>query len=151
MGSRNPPRINLLKLHGSIDWMIDQNDNVQERESTFSLYGEKFKGRLMIYPIHEKFVSQEPYFSLYSCFKSMLSVSQVCIAIGYSFRDQSVNNAFLDVFKNDASKKLYVVNMNTAPIKERLKSAPANNVTYINATFGAPEFISTLTQNMMNS
>jgi hypothetical protein len=84
-----------IKLHGSIDWWLNDKGKVvlsMEQNNPF----EVLIDRTMIYPIYEKFVSKDPFFALYQYFRKMLFKDDVAIVIGYSFRDTSINNAFLD-------------------------------------------------------
>jgi hypothetical protein len=66
----------------------------------------------MIYPIGEKPILQEPYFSFYSIFKEQ--PWEVMIAIGYSFRDELINTAIVERLNEGLAKKprvkLIVVN-----------------------------------------
>lgn len=68
--------IEYLKLYGSINWWIrDRDKRVVERnegQPGISLMGETYKEQLMIYPIYEKYVSEDPYFSLYYYFRRLL-------------------------------------------------------------------------------
>lgn len=102
--------IGLLKLHGSIDWAIRDDGQIVQKEGLDSFYGERYTGRLMVYPIYEKHVSKDPSSSLFICFRNLLSRSNVFIVIGYSFRDQSINNAFLDALLEDRKKRIIIVN-----------------------------------------
>ena len=55
-------KINILKLHGSIDWRIRDSDRQVVRcDSPTSLMGEKYTDPLMVYPIYEKYVSEDHY------------------------------------------------------------------------------------------
>ena len=85
----------LLKLHGSI-WQFKQGDRIiQTISEPKSLPLNISVGeQMMIYPIGEKPILQDPYFSLYSIFKEQ--PWNILIAIGYSFRDEPVNVAILE-------------------------------------------------------
>ena len=65
---------------------------------------------MMIYPVGEKPILQEPYFSFYSLFKEQLW--SVLIVIGYSFRDAPVNTAILERLsaQEGPNPKLIVIN-----------------------------------------
>lgn len=65
---------------------------------------------MMIYPVGEKPILQEPYFSFYSLFKEQLW--RVLIVIGYSFRDAPVNTAILERLsaQEEPNPKLIVIN-----------------------------------------
>lgn len=77
--------IEYLKLHGSIDWWIRGSDKrIIQREHNVSLRGEQYPGQLMVYPVYEKYISQDPYFSLYYYFRSLLYYNDVYLVIGFS-------------------------------------------------------------------
>jgi hypothetical protein len=57
----NQNELEYLKLHGSIDWWIRNRDNrIVMRESNYSLMGEMYSQRSMIYPAYDKRISKEP-------------------------------------------------------------------------------------------
>jgi len=103
----------LIKLHGSI-WQFRQKDRIiQTIADPKSLPLKVSVGeQMMIYPVGEKPILQEPYYSFYSIFKEQ--PWNVLIAIGYSFRDEPVNIAILEKLKAQQSPKpkLIVVNPN---------------------------------------
>ena len=54
-----------LKLHGSIDWWLREPDNaIVYNDNSTTLLGEKYKQRMMIYPIYGKPDTLEPYVSM---------------------------------------------------------------------------------------
>jgi hypothetical protein len=93
----------------------------------------------MIYPIYEKYVSEDPYFSLYYYFRKLLYWNDNYVVIGYSFRDQSINNAFADALRNKSNSRLIVVNSNIKNIQSRIDqyfSKLSAKVDIIEARFG---------------
>jgi len=107
----------LIKLHGSI-WQFRQGDRViQTIADPQSLPLEVSVGeQMMIYPVGEKPILQEPYYSFYSIFKEQ--PWNVLIVIGYSFRDEPVNIAILEKlkFKSSPRPKLIVVDPNAKSV-----------------------------------
>jgi hypothetical protein len=87
-------RIEYLKLHGSIDWWLGEDNNIYH-DFTGQNPLIRLRERMMIYPIYEKYISKEPFFTLYQYFRSLL-FEDIVIIIGYSFADISINNAFID-------------------------------------------------------
>jgi len=64
---------------------------------------------MMIYPVGEKPILREPYYSFYSIFKEQ--PWNILIAIGHSFRDEPVNTAILERLETRTIRtKLIVVN-----------------------------------------
>jgi hypothetical protein len=139
-------KIEYLKLHGSIDWWIrDSDQRVVKRESPYTYGTEKYSGQLMVYPIYEKYVSLEPFFSIFSYFRSMLYVHDIYVVIGYSFRDPAINNAFSDMLRKKAESRIVIVNPNTDQIKKRiLDNFPEKKLDVIRRCFEDDTMISEL-------
>jgi hypothetical protein len=138
----NNPDINqveYLKLHGSIDWWIRDSDKiVVERESPTSLRDETYSEQLMIYPIYEKYISQNPFFSLYYYFRRILYYHDVYVVIGYSFRDPSINNAFKDALRSKPKSRIVIVNPNPDNILQRIRpNFPRNKIDIVPIHFGS--------------
>lgn len=131
-------KIEYLKLHGSIDWWIRQRDNrIMAREYPVSLMGKNYNARQMVYPIYDKKVSENPYAYLYSYFRKLLNIHDVYIVIGYSFRDNSINNAFKDFLQQKPTSRMIIVNRNPKSIANRImKVFPNNRIDIIERPFG---------------
>ncbi|MDD2466651.1 MAG: SIR2 family protein [Desulfobulbus sp.] len=85
-----PPRwVRLWKLHGSVNWWIDDNGNVFRGDS------KKGNGnKQMIYPSHLKYSQSRrmPYLAMQDRLSTFLSTGQsVLVTNGYSFVDQHLN------------------------------------------------------------
>ena len=123
-GQYHDKEIEYLKLHGSINWWIRDSDKQiverNERQPGTSLMGESYKEQLMIYPVYEKYVSENPYFSLYYYFRKLLEFHDEYVVIGYSFRDQSINNAFADALRSRRNSRLIIVNRHRNNIEQRI-------------------------------
>src|SRR5437588_475071 len=85
----------LLKLQGSLDWWARDDGRIVISEYGKPAYGEKLTDHIMIYPVYEKYISREPFYSLYTAFRRNLREEEIIVVIGYSFRDISVNNALV--------------------------------------------------------
>lgn len=117
---KNDPfgRINLFKLHGSIDWvrledmdaweeekLVDkQRENIQEKHNPFLIFGQGTKT-----------FSVEPFFSLINHLNNRLNSrsKDYFFVIGYSFFDPYVNNLLFNAVRD--LKKLIIVNPNFGP------------------------------------
>jgi hypothetical protein len=76
----------IIKLHGSISWyrlasglMVDYPEGMPTRDRP--------QGRLMLYPIEEKAMYEEPYLVLLNCFREDLRKARKWLFIGYRFND----------------------------------------------------------------
>jgi hypothetical protein len=136
--------VKYLKLHGSINWWIRDGDKriVQrnERNPATTLMGETYSERLLIYPIYEKYISLDPYYSLHYYFRKLLYQHTDYVVIGYSFRDQSINNAFADALRANPSSRMIVVNNDMDSINKRVDSIYSDKaekkITKIDIAFG---------------
>jgi hypothetical protein len=143
--------IKYLKLHGSINWWIRKRDKKimrrNEPQPSTSLMGESYKEQLMIYPIYEKYVSQDPYFSLYYYFRKLLYFHEEYVVIGYSFRDPSINNAFADALRDRRNSRLIIVNSKPNNIEKRINdNFPQEQVEIVETPFGDNDLYSELRQ-----
>jgi hypothetical protein len=136
-----------LKLHGSIDWWKRDDGKIVTSGSNESLYGERLIEHLMIYPVYEKYISLEPFYSLYIAFRKILFEEEVIIIIGYSFRDVSINNAFLDHLRNNLKARL-IITCKLHSVEVRIKNifkGFSTRISIIEKYFGEESFISDLT------
>ena len=138
--------IEYLKLHGSIDWWIRSSDKrIVQREHSKSLRGEKYPGQLMLFPVYEKHISEDPYFALYYYFRHLLNINNAYLVIGYSFRDPSINNAFRDALTNKPASRIIIVNNNRKAIENRVNEIfPQNKVEFVEDQFGSSNLPSVL-------
>ena len=115
-------RINLYKLHGSVDWVRltdmdtwedpklrgDWNDelleNIDERHNPYIVFGQGTKS-----------FSVEPFFSIIHHFNKILKSEEkrYFFVIGYSFFDPYINNLLFNAISE--SKKLIIINPSFAP------------------------------------
>jgi hypothetical protein len=105
---RHPTNKWLIKLHGSI-WQFKTKERIiqtigpPESSPLDISVGEQ----MMIYPVGEKPILKEPYYSFYSIFKEQ--PWSILIVIGHSFRDEPVNIAILERLVGAPASKLIVI------------------------------------------
>lgn len=91
------PKIFLYKLHGSLGWKEHKTEGLEriiyERKSQYP----NFTKDLVIYPTLDPKhpTTEEPFASIHKEFDQRMEEIDVCISIGYSFRDSHVNEIFL--------------------------------------------------------
>ena len=96
------------------------------------------------YPIYEKHISQDPFFTLYQYFRWKLFHEEIVIVIGYSFRDPSINSAFSDWIHSGPSSRLIIVSrpQNHKAILDIL--GHSSRIQFLENYFGEPGFITNL-------
>lgn len=85
-------RAHVIKLHGSIDWHLGEDDRVW-RVRDGDLYPEQVS-RVLIYPQATKYLAtqRDPFASQFDVFRRFMgSVENVFITCGYSFGDEHIN------------------------------------------------------------
>ena len=133
---------NYLKLHGSLDWWKRNDGRIVISNMGGKLYGRELVEHLMIYPIYEKYISLEPFYSLYSAFRKRLWEELIVVIIGYSFRDISVNNAFADFLRFNKNARI-IISTKSKSVKDRINktfSFTRNRVQIIETYFGEKDF-----------
>lgn len=120
-------KIHLAKLHGSVNYYSRLKDDAivkypgDLRQNGTNVFGERLE-RMMIYPIGEKYVIKTPYFQLLQKFREDLSKEGVVVIIGYSFRDDPINNALIErIIRNDPIKLVIVAGDPANAIKNNIQ------------------------------
>jgi hypothetical protein len=117
------PAINIFKLHGSIDLYVTNEAVVElpvQPAKKRMLNGREIQKELLIYPTHGKQVVAYPYLDLLTSFSRSLMNAELCLVIGYSFRDQYINGIFYNATKKDPSLVIIVVDPNANKITRKL-------------------------------
>lgn len=115
-------RINLYKLHGSLDWVRLDSGDFKEEENLYDQekgHIEEDHSPYLIFGQGTKTFSVEPFFTLIQHFRNKLKDRRYIFVIGYSFFDPYINNLLIDAVKG-TSKKLIVINPIFGP--EHLKT-----------------------------
>ena len=123
-------KINYFKLHGSLDWEME-NGYLKGSSSH-----EPSKNPWIIFGEESKMVSIEPFLSLLIRFKERLKSADFVVCIGYSFFDTYINNLLLQSV-NTSGKKLIIVDIKDESkdqFLERLKYIQENDFNHRNNT-----------------
>ena len=92
--------ISLLKLHGSIDWSVEHNLQGPNQQQRFSQYvvrqvdpkkDQKVYTPALLFGQRNKLRSEGPFSDLLGAFRRRLSESESVTIVGYSMRDDHVN------------------------------------------------------------
>ena len=134
---RNSERPKLIKLHGSINWLIESDGTITEQLNipTYTFVDRKYIGELMVYPIQQKELYIEPYIPMFYQLNDELKNKSNWIIIGYSFNDPVIREIFL---KNSNEKKnIILVHPHANEIKnEKLKDIKCKKFSCLEKKFG---------------
>lgn len=102
----------LYKLHGSLDWKRRTDQIVFRTGEEGRPVDTNYQDNLVIYPtLSPKRVHQENLFrDIFNEFNKKLANADVCIVIGFSFRDSYLADTFVDFINN--GKQLIVISPN---------------------------------------
>jgi len=130
----------LCKLHGSVDWF-----QVGDRVYQFpfvpgqNLTNKQMAGRMMIYPASEKYAMISPYAECLFYLRRSLMTDEIdpyVIAVGYSFRDDPINNAFIDAIKVNPRLRILSVRPLATANQYELEDPLRSKVVPVDAEFG---------------
>ncbi len=91
--------IKLFKVHGSLNWRETTENSVEKVFTEERTLGNPtHKRNVVIYPTltHKQNHTVQYLNTLYELFKTIMGRIRCCVVIGYSFRDQDINEVFLD-------------------------------------------------------
>jgi hypothetical protein len=133
--------INFGKLHGSINYYKQEEGRIVKYPTSLDeedMNSERIIDNMMIYPIGEKYTTITPYFEILSRFRNTLINEKVVIVIGYSFRDDPINNAFVDrAIRHRKSFKIILVDPVANDIIGHMPNVLQPLVTPVETEFGS--------------
>ncbi|MBU7544760.1 SIR2 family protein [Weissella cibaria] len=91
-----PSVMNLLKIHGSLTWEYDYQNNVVRQSKDF------VKKPIMVFPSSDKYSQsyQQPYFDLFVKFQELLKQpNTLLITTGFSFADNHISQMIISSIK----------------------------------------------------
>lgn len=138
--------LQLLKLHGSINWLIDKKTNnvIEVAETGRSYLGREYEGEMMIYPIAEKELYLDPYISMLLRLNRELERKSVWLVIGYSFNDPVVREIFIR--KSTSEKRLILVHPQANSVSNHRLSGMKAEQILMEKHFGVLEEIVDITE-----
>ena len=105
----SPAKINLYKLHGSLDWEYDEDiEDIIIKENVYDN-----QEPLIIFGSYSKMLSFDPFLYMLSKFRDLLHEATILFVIGYSFHDKYINNMIIQQLSintiDSYSKKLIII------------------------------------------
>lgn len=110
-------RIYYHKLHGSLNWKMDEED-VHNRDKIIEIDEEEMEGLVrddvkltdqIIFGTSRKYRSEAPYTFLYGNFVQALGSAKILIVVGYSYTDVHINDALRNAL--NYNENLYILNV----------------------------------------
>jgi hypothetical protein len=99
----------LHKLHGSLDWKQQASGKIVKTHEESQPTDPRYQGNSLIYPTlsPKEEESTEPYKSIIERFETFMKTVDVCIVIGYSFRDH-LNHSFMEMLDRGKTKLIII-------------------------------------------
>lgn len=111
------PGINLLKLHGSVNWAWERPAPAANMPSSKTISGLSNADVVswqhepaIIFGERNKLTAAGPFLSLLAAFEQALASADRLTAVGYSFRDPHVNEYVTRWLRGDAARRLRIIN-----------------------------------------
>lgn len=114
----------IYKLHGSINWYIDEHDVMRwisepVREGKTTSLGHKVEKELLLYPAVAKYTFREPFYTMFHYLKKYLVECKVCCVVGYSFRDEDILGLFHDAMMINKRLNIVLIDKNAETIRRK--------------------------------
>ncbi|CAG1013143.1 hypothetical protein ANAEL_04612 [Anaerolineales bacterium] len=111
-------KIPLIKLHGSIDWALSDGKTGKEKPLPYQIIrrvdpnakGQQHFQPAVIFGSKNKLTAKGPFLSLLQSFEAQLLKSEILTIIGYSFRDEHVNEFITNWFNGDVARRMRIIN-----------------------------------------
>lgn len=130
-------RILLFKLHGSSTWRLNTRTRKYSKESTAEPAAEgSAHENALVWPGLTKTIKEGPYETHYAYLEECLRHAQLCVVVGFSFRDQVIRDHFTDALAANQLLRIAVIDPNAEAVaKERLEAEDFTRVKPIVARF----------------
>lgn len=104
----------IYKLHGSITWYSDENDDMRwitepVKTGITTALGHKVASELLVYPAFAKYTFREPFYQMFHYLKTCLVECKMCYVVGYSFRDDDILGLFHDAMMINEDLRLTII------------------------------------------
>jgi len=128
-----------VKLHGSVDWVFLETGEILEADPSTYTRSRK-RGKAMLYPIQQKDLYVDPWFTLFRDFRKGLALSKQLYVIGYGFNDEFILNAFSEALGSRGDNVLIIVNPHAFDLIEKFPEKHRSKITPLPIRFGDQYF-----------
>lgn len=148
-------QLNIFKLHGSLYWFRTKSNKTIKvpmkglQTSLLKYLTDEEVSEMMIYPTLEKNKQSGVYSWLSQKFKDELNHSDVCVVMGYSFRDGDIKESILESLSSNHNLWLIIASPHASEYKKEIFSYD-NSIAARIVTMDM-DMISALTDRTLNS
>jgi hypothetical protein len=125
------PAIWLYKLHGSLNWRRTTDGNIEQFpiEERIRAGGEdSYAENLLIYPGGKSAPISEPFKTLHDCFRDRMDVADLCVVVGFSFRDSYLNEIFREFLKREPTTLISISPNASSNLEANLLKGPIKSL-----------------------
>jgi len=109
--------VDLLKLHGSIDWYLQENVRTEEallpheviKQIPKDRFGKTINRPAVIFGAGNKLTARGPFLELFRTFQKRLDDHDELLVIGYSFRDEHINEVIYGWLNRSKNKRIVII------------------------------------------
>lgn len=146
--------INLYKLHGSVNYYSNARGQIIRSEVVITeeknIFGERMRGPMLIYPTGDKYATKSPSYDYLAKLRTSLENEEVCVVIGYSFRDVPILNAFTDAIRKNPNLRVILVSPSARNVRGQLPKQLQTHVLALTGSFGVDSLPSKIAQSVQN-
>lgn len=131
----------LFKLHGSSTWRLHKETNRVTKECISEpVSGDSPYENALVWPARTKQIKKGPYETNYRYLRECLNQAELCVVIGFSFRDEVIRGYFRRSVAANPALRLAIVDPRAEAIIENpLRLKGNTRVTAITSKFGKEE------------
>jgi hypothetical protein len=122
LGATSQKDLVLFKLHGSTSWFKSGSQFIKSDAPIYAGADTSFEN-LLIYPAKKKVALDDPYFTAYDYFQRTLENCNLCLVIGYSFRDYDALSRLFSAASRNQNLRVVVLDPSAdslcRPLRER--------------------------------
>ncbi|MEL7591810.1 MAG: SIR2 family protein [Anaerolineaceae bacterium] len=119
-------KLPLIKLHGSIDWALSHGSTSKSRPLPYQVIKQEDPVEMMknsmppeiIFGGKNKLTAEGPFLDLLQAFEASLDKSDKLTIIGYSFRDEHINEFISKWFNTDENRIIRIISPNIEESQE---------------------------------
>jgi NAD-dependent SIR2 family protein deacetylase len=137
----------LIKLHGSLNWLRNSQKQIEEHDYSLNIDDVKnrsgtkdFEDDIIIYPLSQKQLYFSPYIQLFRVLLEELNNRDLWIIIGYSFRDPIIRNMFKKSLNVNNKQKILLVHPEPSNVKKLFSKNIQNQIFEVKDYFGKTNY-----------